>query len=116
MQRLEREIEGIAGREAALHERMAAQATDHERLRELAAELAALTGRRERAEVDWPRRCSARRPHALTDAGLADARSCRPQPSRSAELSPIMIRRRRDGSTVGCRSTLSSGRRPTQEP
>ena len=42
VQRLERELERLAGREAALHEEMAASATDHERLRDL-------TGRARRA-------------------------------------------------------------------
>ncbi len=51
--RLERTVGRLGEREAALHEAMAASATDHERLRELQAELAALVGERETAETDW---------------------------------------------------------------
>jgi ATP-binding cassette subfamily F protein uup len=51
--RLEREIERLAGREAALHEEMAAHATDHERLRELTAAQAGLGAERERLEAAW---------------------------------------------------------------
>ncbi len=60
VQRLEREIERLSAREAALHEEMAANATDHERLRELTARLAGLTAEREALEAPgWrPRRRS----------------------------------------------------------
>ena len=53
VQRLEREIERLSAREAALHEEMAANATDHERLRELTARLAGLTAEREELEAAW---------------------------------------------------------------
>jgi ABC transport system ATP-binding/permease protein len=51
--RLERELERLSARESGLHESMAAAATDHERLRELNAELAALAAERERLEAAW---------------------------------------------------------------
>jgi ATP-binding cassette subfamily F protein uup len=51
--RLERAIEKLAEREAALHEAMAASATDHERLRDLQAELRARVGEREQLEATW---------------------------------------------------------------
>ncbi len=47
--RLERELDRLTAREAALHEQMAAAATDHARLRELNAQLSALAADRERA-------------------------------------------------------------------
>jgi len=53
VQRLEREIERVGDREAALHEEMAANASDHERLRELTARLAELGAQRERLEGEW---------------------------------------------------------------
>jgi ATP-binding cassette subfamily F protein uup len=51
--RLERALDRLSQREADLHEAMAAAATDHERLRELQSELAALAGEREQAEASW---------------------------------------------------------------
>ena len=51
--RLERALEKLETREAALHEEMAASATDHERLVELNAELAALVLERDRLEAAW---------------------------------------------------------------
>ncbi len=51
--RLERAIEKLAAREAALHDEMAASATDHERLRELQAELHARVAEREQLEATW---------------------------------------------------------------
>jgi ATP-binding cassette subfamily F protein uup len=53
VQRLERELDRLAGRETAIHEEMAASATDHERLRELHAELEANVAQRERLEAAW---------------------------------------------------------------
>jgi ATP-binding cassette subfamily F protein uup len=53
VQRLERALERLDDREAALHESMAASATDHGRLRELNGELAALTAEREQLEGAW---------------------------------------------------------------
>ena len=53
IQRLERELDRLADRESALHEQMAAHATDHERLRALTADLAALGDERERLETAW---------------------------------------------------------------
>jgi ATP-binding cassette subfamily F protein uup len=51
--RLERALERLGEREAALHEDMAAAATDHERLRALDAELRALTAERDALEAAW---------------------------------------------------------------
>jgi ATP-binding cassette subfamily F protein uup len=51
--RLERAIDRLGEREAALHEDMAAAATDHTRLRELQAELEAVVAEREAAEAAW---------------------------------------------------------------
>jgi ATP-binding cassette subfamily F protein uup len=51
--RLEREIDRLAARERALDDQMAASATDHERLGELTAELAAATAEREDLESAW---------------------------------------------------------------
>jgi ATP-binding cassette subfamily F protein uup len=51
--RLEREIEKLAADEGELHEAMAVAATDHVRLRELQAELAAITTEREALEAAW---------------------------------------------------------------
>ncbi len=51
--RLERAIERLADREAALHEEMAASATDHARLAALQAELDAHAAERERLESAW---------------------------------------------------------------
>jgi ATP-binding cassette subfamily F protein uup len=53
VQRLERALDRLAAREAELHEEMAAAATDHGRLRELDAELAQLSARREELESAW---------------------------------------------------------------
>jgi ABC transport system ATP-binding/permease protein len=51
--RLERALEKLADREQRLHADMAASATDHERLRDLQAELDAVAAAREDAEVAW---------------------------------------------------------------
>ena len=51
--RLEREIDKLAAREAALNEQMAAAATDHVRLRELQVELAAVAAERDAREGEW---------------------------------------------------------------
>jgi ATP-binding cassette subfamily F protein uup len=51
--RLERELERLGEREAALQEAMAAAATDHVRLRELQDELAAAGAEREGLEAAW---------------------------------------------------------------
>jgi ABC transport system ATP-binding/permease protein len=53
LQRLERTIERLAARERALHEQMAASATDHARLAELQAELELLAAEREELETAW---------------------------------------------------------------
>ena len=53
IQRLERAIERLGGREAALHEEMAAAATDHARLQALTEELRAVTAEREALEAAW---------------------------------------------------------------
>ncbi len=53
IRRLERELQRVARREAELHEAMEASATDHERLGELQAELAALGPEREALETEW---------------------------------------------------------------
>jgi ATP-binding cassette subfamily F protein uup len=51
--RLERAVERLGERETELHAAMAASATDHERLRELQADLEAHVAERERAEAAW---------------------------------------------------------------
>jgi ATP-binding cassette subfamily F protein uup len=51
--RLERAMEKLEAREAALHEDMAANATDHARLRELQEQLRALAAEREELEGAW---------------------------------------------------------------
>jgi ABC transport system ATP-binding/permease protein len=53
IQRLERALERLGEREAALHEAMAAAATDHARLHELDGELRALAAEREALEAAW---------------------------------------------------------------
>ena len=53
MARLERALERLAEREAALHTEMAAAATDHMRLAGLQAELDALAAEREALEAAW---------------------------------------------------------------
>ena len=53
VQRLERELERLDAREAALHEEMAANATDHARLRDLNARLAELGSERDGLEAAW---------------------------------------------------------------
>ncbi len=53
VQRLERALDRLGEREAALHEEMAASATDHVRLGELQAELEAGVAERERLEAAW---------------------------------------------------------------
>ncbi|WP_028060787.1 ABC-F family ATP-binding cassette domain-containing protein [Candidatus Solirubrobacter pratensis] len=53
VQRLERALEKLEAREAALHEEMAAAATDHVRLRELQSELEAAGTERDRLEAAW---------------------------------------------------------------
>ena len=51
--RIERALDRVADRETALHEEMAASATDHARLAELQTELATLTAEREHLETAW---------------------------------------------------------------
>jgi ATP-binding cassette subfamily F protein uup len=53
VQRTERELERLAAREAALHEEMAANATDHGMLRTLNARLAQLSAERDDLEAAW---------------------------------------------------------------
>ncbi|MCW3015564.1 MAG: transporter related protein [Solirubrobacterales bacterium] len=53
VQRLERAMQKQDAREVALHDEMAASASDHARLRELNAELTALTTEREELETAW---------------------------------------------------------------
>jgi ATP-binding cassette subfamily F protein uup len=53
LDRLERRLERIAAEETALHEQMAATATDHERVLELDARLRALVGERGEIEERW---------------------------------------------------------------
>ena len=53
VQRLERALEKLGDRETALHEQMAASATDHARLGALQVELEALTAEREALEASW---------------------------------------------------------------
>ncbi len=51
--RLERALEKVEARETAVHEEMAAAATDHARLRALDEERAALVAERDRLESAW---------------------------------------------------------------
>jgi ATP-binding cassette subfamily F protein uup len=51
--RLERALDKLADRETRLHEDMAAAATDHDRLRALQTDLAALTAERDDLEAAW---------------------------------------------------------------
>jgi ABC transport system ATP-binding/permease protein len=53
VQRTERLLDRVAAREAALHEEMAAAASDHGRLRELNEQLAALAAERDELEAAW---------------------------------------------------------------
>ncbi|MBJ7454613.1 MAG: ABC-F family ATP-binding cassette domain-containing protein [Thermoleophilia bacterium] len=53
VQRAERELEKLTAREAALHEEMAANATDHGMLRTLNARLAQLSAERDDLEAAW---------------------------------------------------------------
>jgi ATP-binding cassette subfamily F protein uup len=53
LQRLERALEKSAAREAALHEDMAAAATDHTMLHELQVELTTLLAERDDLEAAW---------------------------------------------------------------
>jgi len=53
VQRTERALEKLSELEAALHDAMAASATDHDRLRDLQAELAELLDERGRLEAAW---------------------------------------------------------------
>jgi ATP-binding cassette subfamily F protein uup len=57
--RLERALDKLTAREAELHEQMAAAATDHDRLRELDAELRALAAERDELEAAWLERSEA---------------------------------------------------------
>ncbi|MGH3413944.1 MAG: ABC-F family ATP-binding cassette domain-containing protein [Marmoricola sp.] len=51
--RLDRRLERVAEQEAALHEQLAAHATDHEKLTELGARAARLAAEREELEAAW---------------------------------------------------------------
>ncbi len=51
--RLERALDKLTAREAALHEEMAANASDHARLHELQGELTAVAADRVRLETEW---------------------------------------------------------------
>jgi ATP-binding cassette subfamily F protein uup len=51
--RLERALEKLTERESALHEQMAAAATDHVRLRELQQQLGQSAAEREELEAQW---------------------------------------------------------------
>ena len=51
--RIERALDRLTEREAALHEEMAASATDHVRLAELQAELEAAAAERDALETGW---------------------------------------------------------------
>jgi ATP-binding cassette subfamily F protein uup len=57
--KLERALEKSSAREAQLHEDMATAATDHDRLRELDAELRTLLAEREELETAWMERSEA---------------------------------------------------------
>jgi ATP-binding cassette subfamily F protein uup len=53
IQRLERELDRLGDRERALHDEMAASASDHARLHVLQRQLEALVADRERLEAAW---------------------------------------------------------------
>ena len=53
MARLDKVLERLAEREAALSAELAAHATDHEALTRLGAEMAALQEEKEAAEMEW---------------------------------------------------------------
>ncbi|MBE7187493.1 MAG: ABC transporter ATP-binding protein, partial [Jatrophihabitans endophyticus] len=53
LSRLERRVDTLTRREAALHDQLAASATDFARVAELDAELRALVAEREAAEEQW---------------------------------------------------------------
>jgi ATP-binding cassette subfamily F protein uup len=53
VRRLERALERVAQREAALHDEMAASASNHERLAALTADLSALAAERDQLESEW---------------------------------------------------------------
>ena len=53
LERVERTLEALAAREAALHELMAAHAADHARLLEINTDLGELSGERDRLEAEW---------------------------------------------------------------
>ncbi len=53
IQKLERALDKLGEKEAALHDEMAASATDHEQLRALDAQLQTLSEERERLEASW---------------------------------------------------------------
>jgi len=57
--RLERALDKLTARETELHEQMAVAATDHDRLRELDAELRALSAERDELEAAWLERSEA---------------------------------------------------------
>jgi ATP-binding cassette subfamily F protein uup len=57
--RLERTLDKLTARETELHEQMAAAATDHDRLRELDAELRTLATERDELEAAWLERSEA---------------------------------------------------------
>jgi ATP-binding cassette subfamily F protein uup len=50
---LDKQLERLAAREAELHEAIAANATDPEKLTELAAELAEVQEEKDAAELEW---------------------------------------------------------------
>ncbi|GIG70961.1 ABC-F family ATP-binding cassette domain-containing protein [Phytomonospora endophytica] len=53
LKRLERQLDKLSSKETALHEKLAAAATDHQRLTELHAELNALLAEKEDVETRW---------------------------------------------------------------
>jgi ATP-binding cassette subfamily F protein uup len=53
IQRLERQLDRLGGRERALHDEMAASASDHARLHDLQGQLETLSAERERLEAAW---------------------------------------------------------------
>ena len=78
-QRLEREVDRLVGREAELHELLAAHATDHERVRELNAELVGVTAERNALEGRW--RADARRRAGATAASMTRGSPGPPAPA-----------------------------------
>ena len=113
--RLERALDKLTAREAELHEQMAAAATDHDRLRELDAELRALAAERDELEAAWlealggaGRRASGR---ACARARAPPVAACRAaRASRRCRRGPRRRRPRPAASSPAARPSSASAR------